>query len=130
MAQKKTTHIQLHWALLAVLAVALNACGFVTAPAQHAVARSAQLGVKTYDKGVEKGEEAAIMVRDTAVITAHVAADASVKTVKVASNTSDKVLTAAKNTSILALEKVKKLPSNIKSAVVNPDYQAATGATD
>jgi hypothetical protein len=128
MDQKKTTHIQRHCALLVVLAVALNACGFVMTPVQHAVARSAVLGVKAYDKGVEKGEEAATMVRDTAVITAHVAADASVKTVNVASSTSDKVLTAAKNTSISALEKVKKIPSKIKSAVVGSEDETATGA--
>lgn len=130
MTQKKAIHPRRNWALLAVIAVALSACGFVTAPAKHAVARTAQVGVKTYDKGVEKSEEAAIMVRDTTVVAAHVVADASVKAAEVASETSEKVFIAAKNTSISALEKAQELPGTVKSAVagIRDDNTTATTA--
>lgn len=130
MTQHKAPHLRRTWALLAVFAVALSACGFVTAPAKHVVARTAQVGVKTYDKGVETGEEAAIMVRDTTVVAAHVVVDASVKAAEVASDTSEKVFIAAKNTSISAFEKAKELPGDIKSAVAGLRDDGTAETTD
>ena len=124
--------------LLSLTCACLSACGYVTAPAKHAVARSAQLGVKTYDVGVEAGEDAAIVVRDTAVVVADVTVDTSIKAahavndgsrkaLEVAGNTTKKVASAAKSSTLSGIEHAKQLPSKIKAAVKGTDDIPAEG---
>lgn len=62
-------------ALLLGLSTSLIGCGFILAPAQHGVARAAQLSVKGTDAGIAHGKEAAKTVSQAAISATHAAVD-------------------------------------------------------
>ncbi len=61
--------------LLLGLSTPLMSCGFIMAPAQHGVARAAQLGVKGADAGIAHGKEAAKIVSQAAISATQAAVD-------------------------------------------------------
>ncbi|MDX1489853.1 MAG: hypothetical protein R3332_01075 [Pseudohongiellaceae bacterium] len=117
-------------ALLICLSIGLSACGFVSAPVKHAGARTAQVGVQLYDEGVDKGEKAAIIVRDTALLAADVTAQTSVKAYNAASEVSQKAWNKTKEASVSAYEQAKILPSRVKTAVVGPEAAQEAGMNE
>jgi len=70
--------------LLLALSTPLTGCGFIIAPAQHSVARAAQLSVKGADAGIAHGRKAAKVVSQAAISATQAALDglrpATVKT--------------------------------------------------
>lgn len=61
--------------LLLALSTPLTSCGFIMAPAQHGVARAAQLSVKGADAGIAHGKEAAKIVSQAAISATQAAVD-------------------------------------------------------
>ncbi len=61
--------------LISAIGSLMLSCGFATAPIKHGVARTAQLGVKGTDAGIEYGKEAATVVKETAISVADAAID-------------------------------------------------------
>lgn len=61
--------------LLLALSTPLTGCGFIMAPAQHSVARVAQLSVKGADAGIAHGKEAAKVVSQAAISVTEAAVD-------------------------------------------------------
>jgi hypothetical protein len=61
--------------VLLALSTPLTGCGFIIAPAQHSVARVAQLSVKGADAGIAHGRKAAKVVSKAAISATQAAVD-------------------------------------------------------
>ncbi len=71
-ATTRTTRVVL---LLLGLSTPLMSCGFIMAPAQHGIARAAQLGVRGADAGIAQSKEAAKIVSQAAISASQAAVD-------------------------------------------------------
>ncbi len=71
----RTTTLLLSLGLSASVCCGLSGCGFVMAPAQHGVARAAQLSVKGADTTIAHGKAAAKIVARSAISATQAAID-------------------------------------------------------